>query len=939
MPADFLGLWFILPVALACWIGLFLHQPGRRPGNLAPVQLIAFTGSLGLGLTQLMILVLGALLIVEGRGPVWLLATPPLTAAAVLLTALVRSPRTLSGESGLPPQFAALAGDLSARLGASSTLGFDRMEAIVVAQDHESIEVVVDRDRTLTLRLRPRFLRWVQAIEKTTDAATVAALLRFIVFHELGHVLNGDHRTNRLSRAMSLAHLWWVLAAPIGAGLIALTAMFGSTDQTALRVATGWLAAATTTAMLSAGVQRRLAGRFVAQREEGADWRAIEMLTREEASRILGGEVVRGRTVSTLEQKLIKLKIAGTGEAGVLARLACWFWPAGPSIRSRVARLVRGEVASAHRPVDWAVLLGVQSGFVAAPVIVLIAMAVTTLDARVIVAVWTLTCLYAALTAYSILRLDPYRMRIAEDAVPARATFVAASHFSASGAATLFLLSTLLLPLKMAGVDVMKDWGVYVPTVLFVGAVVAGGTTWITTLHFDSTGVGQLEPPARESLSTIAPSLAAIVAPLPFGIVLSRVVELRAFAAWVPVWLLSFALLLSGTGLARHRRPLVRAIAPWGILDIAPPIWGIRLAWRDFMFDASRLSLPSMIARAGGIGACAGASAAILAVFFAELVQRRFGADAVWPVLFVAFLAISASILLMKGPREHLPWLRPELRLTSRSYLTTITGLISIASNADLAAPVRRWLDDSRLPGAILPTRREVWYVEHLWMLIRLAKQIDAGITVERWRPSIEEALREVVREDGGVSAWPGSPLVSLRHTSHALLLVEELGAASIFPAERMAARIEEGVAEQVLSSHPRLGDLAVAIQALGAAGRRLSAGVVERLPGIDPSASRHGRTPSLMHLFCIARAAGDVAALAKLRVAVLGRTWEILQRNPRREVAQLLDCCETAQALGLTPAAETTLDIAQTRLREMSTDLARQLVSFVNPLPQSIPT
>lgn len=105
--------------------------------------------------------------------------------------------------------------ELKRLLGDARRLGMDSLEAVVVDGKCPGIGVAVVRQGRVAVRVRRDVARWLEAHQQPggAGAALVVSFVRFTVLHELGHVINGDHRTYRFVRSVLIAQLAWIAGA------------------------------------------------------------------------------------------------------------------------------------------------------------------------------------------------------------------------------------------------------------------------------------------------------------------------------------------------------------------------------------------------------------------------------------------------------------------------------------------------------------------------------------------------------------------------------------------------------------------------------------------------------------------------------------------------------------------------------------------------------
>src|SRR4051794_18638675 len=341
----------ILAVVVSIFSTILAHRPERRPGNLAPIQLISAVGAWALVFANA-----AAMAIAIRDGSLILLCTVAATLAMALI-AFVRDDVTRISNRETPESVKLVIDDLKELLGGARRLGMDSLEAVVVAGRCPGIGISVLGRGRVFVRIRRDIVPWLEKHQQQGGAGTtvVASFVRFVVLHELGHVLNGDHRTYRFARSMLIAHLAWMAGAP---ALVASLAL--NHEQSAAPVFVAG------SIVLLFATQSLVARQFIAKREQLADWRGMQTLAPEDAARLLER---RGRrravpNPTELEKLMIDLKAQAPAHAGrtLLSRLVRLVWPEGDDIHGRAEMAGIERVRPAPQPVAWAALLGMQCG-------------------------------------------------------------------------------------------------------------------------------------------------------------------------------------------------------------------------------------------------------------------------------------------------------------------------------------------------------------------------------------------------------------------------------------------------------------------------------------------------------------------------------------------------------------------------------------------------
>lgn len=881
-----------LAAASAALMVVIAHRPEKRPGNLAPVQLITALGAWAL-------IAINAVLVgVACAGELVSLAIAPM---ATILSAAMHFAygATHRKPARVPEAFELAIAEIRSLLGGARRLGLNDIDAVLVGSG-PSIGVAVPAPGRVVVLVRESVVAWIDRHRQGgAGAVTIGSFIRFAVLHELGHILNGDHRTYRFARSVLIAHLWWLLS------LITAPVALASGN-----VPAAWtIVAATAFVTIFVAVQSLIGRRFISERERLADWRAIQCLPLEDASRLLRRRGIprTGRERSTeLEKLLIDLKLEG--EQG--RRRSCFggvvrlLWPEGDSIHGRAEALTGDRAGAPARPVRWAALTGVQCGVLATAVAMGVVLVVGPVQLSTMSRMLMVVMAWAggAPGTYCMLRADPARMTL--DAVvltrrrlPTALMFVLA--FLAGVAATECLAHELRVT-------------AWIPGAAFVAAamttpVVIACCALLADILRDNVGGSAFRVAPGEPWAFHVPLADAMFLVLvPLNIFVSERLGLGPFAegAWVAVLLCSVGAFLLSTVMARSPSVALRAAAPVAVLDPAPPVYGYRLFWREFFLDLTRCS----VARAG-LAALAFQTAALLPFVLAfAFAMSRFaqlaGLRSAFTVFFVLSLGFFSVVILVPDRQGRLP---PRLlRLIDRHGLELFLSLIESAGHADRSAceRLRRalalWLpSDPTVLSFLLPGRRSVWMLPALLAFVRVARAAGAPQAIGGTRAQIEAVLREIVIDDA-VAVAPGAP-PSLFYSTLATAVAHEAGLAGRFPIQRMVDRVGSLLGEQLSRHHANLiGDVVIAARLLRVQHRALPQSTtlrrfVERSTLM--SSPRHQQ--SLVELCELAELLGDRTESERLAPIVRSRMWEILQLNPRKEVVALLDCYLAAVRLG----------------------------------------
>jgi hypothetical protein len=905
----------IVAAAVVSVVLMLSDRPERRPGNLAPIQLISALGAWAL------VLVNAAALGVAIRDEIpSLLLSPLLTILSMLLLFGVNRVRKSSVQT--PGLLSDVVGEATRLTGGAPRLGMRVVDALVVTGRAPAIGVTVLAGGRVSIRIQAAVARWLEGLYEANDAgrAAATALIRFTVLHELAHVLNGDHRTYRFVRSVLVSHLWWLLTPAL------------------LVVAPEQATRALTVASLIAAMfvlQRAFARRFIAERESLADWRAIQTLAPADAACLLSRRRARwGRPQPTeLEKLLVGLRAeAQSGKGSRLwSVILLWIWPEGDSIRKRIELLSRDRVGTPPRPVLWAAMTGAQVGLLATSAIVALVVSVPalrwTLEGALSALLAVFSWLAGPVGAYCAVRADPARMSIRTMPQKRKLMTVAVVFHLSLIATTIavflfraaFGVEWFLTPLLL-GVTLAMTAGLGVISIWFGGA---GG--W----HH---GAGDLRVTPRRLWTQEVPLLVALtVVLLPLSVGAASGVGLGPWRSgmWIPLAMTTFSAYIFSTMLARTSNPVLRAISPMALLDTPEPVYGFRIFWCDLYVD---------LARAGFARAVAVPLAAhvVALVVFAVPVTcaMRVTMNVVSPrVGYVAFIAIGIALIgaVLVIPTRYDAY-RGAMRLGDTNWLRMFERLLASARAAgvpaaeQLAGAIAMWLRDDRLPHLLLPDRHTLWMLDPLSIVVRLARTSDGGARIEAWRAPITAAIRDLLVDDAIAIAPREKP--SLYYSTLAAALAQEAGITGELPFTRMLDRIEELLEERIANGSDNIiADIVGACTLLAVNGRPLPAAErIRRLTGDTTLTRKPALRQSLAELCHLAELSGDAELRTRLMTVVRSRMWEILQLNPRKDVLLLLDCYLAAAALGATDGP---VAAAPEIIEEVTTRTATELATI----------
>jgi hypothetical protein len=895
----------------------------RRPGNIAPTQLISAAGAWALVFAN------ASALAIAIRDGSLILGCSVVATLAIALFLFLRDEATGSSSRETPEAVKLVVDDLKQLFGGAPRLGMDSLEAVVVTGNCPGIGVAVRPQGRVIVRVRRDVVQWLERHQQPGRAgvAVISSFARFIVLHELGHVLNGDHRTFRFVRAVLLAHVVWIVGA-----LVAAASFAGNHDATPVAVASS--------IVLLFAVQSLVARRFIAERERLADWRAVQTLAPADVERLLerGGRRRSVPNPTQLEKLMIDLKTqARPGARGgrLLSRLIALVWAEGDDIQRRVKDVAEERFGAAPKPVLWAALIGMQCGLLTMSVSVAVLCVAPPLNTWQLEAVEAIMLVFTTwvvmpVATFCQLRIDPSRVSVRKVKHGSSRVVVGVVFYLAFSGAALALhrfhvhFSIASMPPDLIFFGMLILAAMLVAMGAWIGATVGGGD-----------GGGELHVVPRSDWVVAYPLLAGMALVLaPLSIAASYVLGLGSFRSWLwfPLAFVCFGVYIVSTMMARSSSPLLRATAPMASLDTPAPVLGFRVFWRNVYVDLSRTTLTRaalttiaaqwlpLLFLVGPVGLL---MQSLRTVLTAEMTYRA--------VLFGGFGVYSLVLVI---PHRYGAYNSPSARLLDGDRLQLFERLLSGARIAHakiaegLETALAQWLRNEQFPNAVLPDVQAVWPLASLRSLVHIARETGETMVLARWRDRIERALREVVVNDA-VPVAPGQP-PSLHWTVLAAAIVDEADLHNAFAFDRMLDRIEQLLDERL--SHGMnnlLTDVVAACRLLRAHGRTgPDPQRMRRVAHASSLVSQPSLRQSLAELCELADITGDAELRVKLGSVVRFRSWEALQLNPRKDVLLLLDCYLAAASLGETDSRQAAAGVL---VAELAFRVSEELMEVVD--------
>jgi hypothetical protein len=870
-----------LAAVLAAFAVVIADRPEKRPGNLAPIQLITALGAWALIVVNSVVAGLACL-----TGSAALAIAP----VATILCAAVLFARGAGGERSarsLPDSVDAVIGEIRDLLGGARRLGLNEIDAVLTGNGPQ-IGVTVPTRGRVVVHIHESLAPWIDR-HRRRNAATIGSFIRFAVLHELAHILNGDHRTFRFARSLLIAHLCWPLATPF--------VLMHENQRTIV------FAAVFVTLLVT--VQSLIARRFIAERERLADWRAMQSLSMEDASRLLRRSGIAfggGRAPTEVEKLMIDLKAASgpASPSSYAGRVIRVLWPEGDNIHQRAEAMAGDRAGTPARPVRWAGLTGFQCGVLATSAAMGIFLVAGPMQNDM--DLWTLMIpmiwIGGPAAAYCVMRTDPARMSVS-----------GRNHrrlkVETSAMFALAFVSGIVVTDRFAHLLRMPVWvpGLLMTALIVTMPFVIGVFAWFAGVTVGDSGGGGLDVVPQDRWARVVPVLAALaIVLIPLNVAVSYWLGLGA--GWIAIVFCTFGAYVLSTGMARSTHAFFRALAPVAMLDTPAPVYGFRFFWREFYVDVTRCSLVRAVTVVAVFQMSVLLFFVIVFAFAMRAVVQLADFRAAFIVFFFLGFVLFSLILLIPDRVSGIP--RRIIRLIDRNRLQLFLALLESARHADGSAGERiRNALALRLPfdrpamSLLLPDRRSLWMLSSLLTYLRLARAAGAVEIIDHIRGPIEAALRDVVTDDA-VSVAPGEP-PSLFYSTLAAAIVDEAGLRGRFRFERMIDRIGTMLAEQMSAENVNLlADVVAASRLLQSHGRPIPNTVtIGQFVQRSTLMSKPARQQSLVELCELADLLGDGKGRERLAPIVRSRMWEILQLNPRKEVLALLDCYLAAVHIG----------------------------------------
>lgn len=856
-------------------IGL-INYPRRQPDTLAPIQLITLTGATALLLLQLATAIATIywwMLLPSGLtgefALLYLIASTLslLTAGIIFFHSLLRPRRTPSAalDSWLKGEVDALrqlvcggSGMKNVRLYRGTSTGTE-VEAIRTP-DGAGIRIGEGLPKKLA-----EFERHYSG-----GARRVRALIRFMLLHELGHLINGDHIAYQFARAALLSQLWYLIPLLALLPFLLCIAIWGAPRSEWDALAGLVILLGITTTMVF--FQRVIAKRFATARERLADWRATITLAAADRARLLE---TPPDDCPFLEKAFCALQ--GRRMPSALAALLTLTWPQAERIDVRVGQLIAGHSQGKHQPWVWSALAGANVGALVVLAISLAGSLANAWAGRTGKDVVLLLAVILATLPAAILvgRADPTDPFSGESSSWGRRVGAGGVYLLAHTAAVTTGYFALYAVPSVSPLQYATAGDVVVLVILMVaGSAFLMGT--IIDLGPVTLGVrGELQMRAL-------PFLLGIFVIIPLNLLFASIIGSELKGPYAVLFLPSVTIFFLSTVALQSNYRLIRRLAPLGAHRSSGDVVRVRVLTTDVAADLRDLRRRSLFLRLTfiwttqmAIGFTVVAIAVLRLLSSAspdEAMAAIFGLGVVMLVVLPFLSAITNPTTPRKRTEQHIDTLHTLFQSQCEGPLRPLLGKLKPSVVEDLRhTPLR---DPGRKPSAE-DLRRAAQKLE-------LANAVGATVTTS-WSEEAGSILQELVTDDV-VRSWLGGP-----PSAYCTAWAARLAAASGDPS---SARALAKSAERLLPVH------CDSVYAIFVAATAVRLGVT--VPALQ-SAGMHRLlrvTDCLSDLAIIAPAIGS-EAVAVLRQTVRSRLWTTLHENSRRQLFVALDIIDAGNRLG----------------------------------------
>jgi len=866
---------FLVPLVITFVIAL-TDLPRRQPDALAPIQMLTLYGIAALVLLQIANIVAALYWsaslppgIAAGFALLHLLsaAIALITTASILLRSVLRPRRRPSSNVAalLQTEVDALKQVVCGERGISDIRlyrGSANGTEVEVTRTPEGAEIRVGE------RLPEKLAHFTS--HSSGGRKRVRALIRFILLHELGHILNGDHLAYQYARAVMLGQLWYVV--PLLALQPPLLAMWVRGVRIEELGAVSGMAALLTFTAITTGFQRFLAERFASAREQLADWRATVTLTAAEEARLL--EAQTGDR-PFLEKALSALRPPPMPSA--LRFLFTLMWPSAGRIDARVDHLRDGTAEGRHEPLRWAGVAGFNAGALTVMAISFTgALAMQWGESFAQSAAFGIAVIVASFPAMMLVGRADATDPFSGESISWERRIVTLAAYLLAFCVVVFAGYVLLYGVPTLSPRFYATGGA---VIVFV-SILIGGSAYVVglTVH---TGPAALRQ-RGEMRMNVVPLLIGFEVMIPLSFVLARIIGSKLQHPFGVLLMPTFIVFAFGCAATASRFPLVRRLSPLGVTGAVGEIVRVRVLMVDVSADMNTVHRDRLFLRLTMMWA---SQIAIAFVIVAAIVLAfpRGAPDDALAVVFALSLALGMGF-------AFLPKAKGKTASSLERNIDTIHGLFQCRREGPLGPLLRRLApfvinELCATQVRAIDTERDVTEIRRAALLAEIARSVHATDILAGWTRDIADMLREHAPE-GVVHTWPGGP-PSAFWTAWAARL------AAAAPDTTAACALAESAARLLPD---RLENARTILMAATIARVTAAAGSHIALPEANIHELLRA-TDSLSDIAAIATYTG--AGLDVLREIVRTRLWQTLHANSRRELPAILDILAAGNLFG----------------------------------------
>lgn len=385
----------------------------------------------------------------------------------------------------------------------------------------------------------------------------------------------------------------------------------------------------------------------------------------------------------------------------------------------------------------------------------------------------------------------------------------------------------------------------------------------------------------------------------------------------------------------------IRKAFPFGPAPSPGPVLGWRAFWRDWYMDMVRgTAVTQLVVTSALVGLGIATYSAISALFAILLgaVVDDLAATTAQLLIVVLIGAVAALVIpVMRQPRRIQVFSPANLHLMLRLATARKEGLAlgetstsMLKKCTDSLSLLLQYSNNVNVVHAVTAENGPAWLLAAT-LVVRLANELGCDNIVDELAPLLRDRLLAYVTPCGVVPAWPGGP-PSLLWTAWAadlcMTLSIEMPARHSHPLDSLARLIEGELVKPSTRNQIRLGwwrrQMADGIDVLQR--HCPTANIMPWATAIVDGMTIDGRACKglwMSELLNLARLGRNIEIEEAIFLRNRTRTWELLQANADEQLGLLLDCWQVDVAAANEQKGGFSAAIEQT--------LASALVSFVN--------